>query len=209
MIGGLFPKEVRFFDFFQESIHLIVKGAQEFRAMVDDLKHAESHARSIKDLEHKADEVTHRTVELLHKTFITPLDREDIHSLISKLDDIMDFIEAASQRIHIYGITETTDDLKALADTIVTSANVLSRCIERLPTLSKDPTQIIQDCVEVNRLENEADHILRHAMAKLFREEQDTRHLIKMKELYEILETVTDRCEDVANVIEGIVLEYA
>jgi predicted phosphate transport protein (TIGR00153 family) len=208
MFARLATRESKFFDLFSGSADLIVKAAGEFRVMLDDLSQVEKYSKNIKDLEHRADEITHTTIELLHKTFITPLDREDIHQLITELDDILDFIEAASQRIYLYGITHVTPEAIELADVCVTSAEFVQKAIYGLRNL-KNPELVIKNCVEINRLENEADQLLRAGMAKLFRDEPDTRQLIKLKEIYELLETVTDRCEDVANVIEGIVLEYA
>ncbi len=208
MFGRLIPREGKFFDLFNQSSNLLVEAALEFRKLLDDIPHLESRTRAIKDIEHKADDVTHKTIELLHKTFITPLDREDIHSLICKLDDIVDFLEAASQRIFLYGITEIPTEAKNLADVCIQSVELVKKAVHGLADL-KNSDQIIKNCVEINRLENEADSILRAAMAKLFKEEPDTRQLIKIKEIYELLETVTDRCEDVANLLEGIVLEYA
>ncbi len=208
MLKGLFPKEGRFFDHFNASAALIVQGAEEFKAMLSDLPNGEARARAIKRIEHDADTVTHQTVELLHKVFITPLDREDIHQLISKMDDILDFIEAASERIYLYDVKVIPPEAVQLADICLQSARIIQVAIKELDNL-KNSEHIIKACVEINRLENEADHVLRKAMAKLFREETDTRNLIKMKEILEILETVTDCCEDVANIIEGIVLEYA
>lgn len=208
MFRRLIPREEKFFDLFREISEQIVHGATQFQDMLADLSHAESFARSIKDTEHKADSITHRTVELLHTTFITPLDREDIHQLIKSLDDILDFIEAASQRIWLYGMTNATPEAKRLAEICTDSTKHIRSAVNHLDNL-KHPDEVVRLCVEINRLENEADHVLRAAMAKLFKEEQDVRELIKLKEIYELLETVTDRCEDVANIIEGIVLEYA
>jgi predicted phosphate transport protein (TIGR00153 family) len=208
MLGRLLPREEKFFELFRQAADLIVEGAKEFREMLSDLPNAESRAKAIKFIEHQADEVTHRTVALLHKTFITPLDREDIHQLISRMDDILDQIEAASERIYLYQVTSAPPEAIALADICVRSVENIKQAVNRLEDL-KNTTQIIAHCVEVNRLENEADNILRAAIAKLFREEPDTRQLIKLKEVFELLETVTDRCEDVANIVEGIVLEYA
>lgn len=207
MLKGLFPREGKFFDLFEEIADLIIEAAQQFQELLSDLPHSERRSRLIKDIEHKADEVTHRTIALLHSTFITPLDREDIHQLICKLDDIVDFIEAASQRVYLYGITKTTDEAVALADICFRSAEYVRKAVKGLQNL-KLREEISKHCVEINRLENEADHALRSGMAKLFRDEPDTRQLIKLKEIYELLETVTDRCEDVANLIEGIVMEY-
>lgn len=208
MLGRILPREGKFFDLFRQSGSLIMEGATEFRNMLGDLGQAESHARNIKRIEHNADDVTHATVELLHKTFITPLDREDIHQLISGMDDILDYIEAAAERINLYDIKTATPEALKLADICVQAAKDVHAVVQLLEDM-KNADEIIKRCVEINRLENEADHTLRAAMAKLFREEQDTRQLIKMKEIYELLETVTDRCEDVANIVEGIVLEYA
>ncbi|MBI3543723.1 MAG: DUF47 domain-containing protein [Deltaproteobacteria bacterium] len=208
MFGRLMPREEKFFDLFRDIADEIVKGATEFQAMLGDMGHVESRARTIKDIEHRGDNITHRTVELLHTTFITPLDREDIHELIKSLDDILDFLEAASQRIWLYGITEATPEMHRLAEICTHSAHHVRSAVAQLSNL-KHPDEIIKICVEINRLENEGDHALRASMAKLFKEENDVKKLIKLKEVYELLETVTDRCEDVANIIEGIVLEYA
>jgi uncharacterized protein len=208
MFGFLKPRENRFFELFQELTSLIVEAAQEFSELLNDLAHSDSRAKAIKDIEHRADDVTHRTIALLHTTFITPIDREDIHSLVKKLDDIVDFMEAASQRISLYGVTQVTPEAQSLAKVCILSAEHVQKAVQLLHNL-KAHEQIMTECVEINRLENEADHILRDGIAKLFRDEKDTRNLIKLKEIYELLETVTDRCEDVANIIEGIVLEYA
>ena len=208
MFKRLFPREEKFFDLFQKSSDLAVECAKEFQIMLTDLAHLETRSRNIKAIESKADEVTHHTVELLHKTFITPLDREDIYQLISRMDDILDFLEAASERMYLFGLNTTTPEMIALAEVCVKSTEAIRKAVFELHDM-KNSKDIVRHCVEVNRLENEADHILRAAIAKLFREEPDTRQLIKFKEIYELLETVTDRCEDVANVIEGIVLDYA
>ena len=208
MLSRILPREERFFDLFEKSAELILQASHEFQKMLSDLSNAERYSIKIKDLEHNADEVTHKTVEMLHRTFITPLDREEIHLLITKMDDILDCIEAASQRIFLYKITQIAPEGKSLADVCVRAAEHLKIAVLGLNNL-KNPEQIIKECIEINRLENEADHYLRLAMAKLFNEEPDTRQLIKLKEVYEFLESSTDRCEDVANIIEGIVLEHA
>jgi uncharacterized protein len=208
MFGRLYPREEKFFDLFRAISEEIVSGTKAFEVMLGDLEHSEAHARTIKDIEHKADGITHRTVELLHKTFITPLDRDDIHELIKSLDDILDLIEAVSQRIWLYGITKTTPEMKRLAEITTSSVLLVQEAVSQLDNL-KQPEKVIKLCVEINRLENEADHEFRAAMARLFKEEDDVKNLIKLKDVYQILETVTDKCEDVANIIEGIVLEYA
>ncbi len=208
MFGRFMPREGRFFDLFRKSAELIVQGAHEFEKMLAHMDQIDAYARSIKEIEHQADLVTHQTMELLHKTFITPLDREDIHELITRMDDIIDFIKAASERIYLYDIRKMTPEAVQLAKTCTQSAECIQKIVNDLENL-KNADEVKKLCVEINRLENEADAILRAGMAKLFKEEPDTRQLIKMKDIYELLETVTDRCEDVANVVEGIVLEYA
>jgi predicted phosphate transport protein (TIGR00153 family) len=208
VLRNLIPKEGKFFDFFRQSAEQSVKAAHAFRAMLDDLPNAERHAREIKAIEHAGDEILHRTVELLHKTFITPLDRDDIHRLISRMDDVLDRLDGATSRVHLYEMTEATPECRELADICVRACECIKRAADRLHDLTYT-SGIIQECVEINRLENEADAVLARAKAKLFHEEIDTRQLIKLKEIYEFLEAVTDKCEDVANVIESIVLEYA
>ncbi len=207
MFGRMGASEKQFFTYFDEIVELIVQAAGEFRKMVDDLPNGEQYSKRIKDLEHQADRVTHSTIDLLHTTFITPLDRDDIHKLITELDDILDFIEAASQRMVLYGITQITPEVIQLADVCCQAALHVQAAVGGLSHL-KNAAAISKSCIEVNRLENEADQILRSGMAKLFASEPDIRQLIKMKEIYELLETVTDCCEDVANVIDGILLEY-
>jgi predicted phosphate transport protein (TIGR00153 family) len=165
-------------------------------------------ARAIEEYEHQADQVTHATMALLHKTFITPLEREDIHQLISKLDDIVDMIDAAAQRVVMYDIREKTPEFVSLTEICGKSCELIQKVVSDLNNI-KNPAEILKHCIEINRLENEADHLLRVGLARLFKDENDIKRLIKYKELYEVLEEVTDRCEDVANIVEGIVLEYA
>ncbi len=202
------PREGNFFELFNQSADLIVEAVYEFEKMLSDLSHAERYSHTIKELEHKADEVTHRTIDLLHSTFITPIDREDIHKLITQMDDILDCLEACSQRVFLYNVTQITEEMPLLADVCIRSSLLIKKAVEGLKDL-KHPQEIIKNCVEINRLENEGDQLLRKALVKLFSDVSDTRELIKMKEVCELLEATTDRCEDVANTIEGIVLEYA
>jgi uncharacterized protein len=208
MFSSFIPKEGRFFDLFKELADCIVQGATEFKELAVNLPEAERRVRSIKDIEHKGDDITHSTMDLLHKTFITPLDREDIHTLVSRMDDILDFIDAAAQRLHLFQVDELPAEGRELAEICLQAARLVQSAVSSLDNL-KNPENVIKTCVEINRLENDADHVLRSGLARLFREEPDIRKLIKLKEIYELLETVTDRCEDVANVIDGIVLEYA
>jgi hypothetical protein len=145
-------------------------------------------------------------VERLHKVFITPIDRNDIFRLISKMDDVMDFVEAASQRVALYEVDGHNNELWALARVLQSGSERISEALVGMRNL-KHPELILEKCVEINRLENEADVLLRVAIAKLFKEEKDPMAVIKWKEIFELMETATDRCEDVANIIEGVVLE--
>ena len=208
MLGRLFPKEFDFFRLFNDSAELIVQAANLFPEMFKNPASSELIARQIKDLEHKADEVTHQTMTLLHKTFITPIDRQDIHDLIKRLDDIIDFMDAAASRVVIYDIGPTPPELVKLAQINCECTQLVKLAVAGLSNL-KRPAELHRVCVEINRLENDADQVLRAAVGKLFKEETDVKRLIKLKEIYELMETVTDRCEDVANVVESIVLEYA
>jgi len=208
MLGRMFPQEGGFFELFNESGALMVAAIAEYRRLLEYPNEMESRARTIKDLEHKADDVTHRTMMLLHRTFITPLDREDIHSLIKTMDDILDFIDASAQRLQLYGVRRVPDSMKQLAEVTEEAVSLVCKAVGMLTNL-KNTDELLKICVEINKLENTADNVLRSAVARLFQEEEDIKTLIKLKENYELLETVTDRCEDVANVIESIVLEYA
>lgn len=208
MFGRLLPKETSFFDFFEQHSALTVVGTQEFLALVQNATNIDAQARRIQEIEHETDVITHRCVEALHKTFITPIDRDSIHRLITRMDDVMDYVEAASERIALYDIQIMTPEVKDLADVLARAAVDVAAACKLLRNL-KDPKTILQKCVDINRLENEGDAILRRAVARLFREERDPITVIKWKEIYENLESATDRCEDVANIIEGVVLEHS
>jgi predicted phosphate transport protein (TIGR00153 family) len=208
MFGRLLPKETSFYDFFEEHARLTVSGCEEFLSMVSSGANLEAEAKRIKEIEHETDVITHRCVEALHKVFLTPIERDDIHRLIVRMDDIMDFVEAASERMALYEITSMTPEVRDLADTLTRAAKAVEQALKGLRDL-KHPKVILERCVDINRFENEADAILRRALARLFKEEKDPITIIKWKEVYEHLESATDRCEDVANIIEGVVLDNA
>lgn len=208
MLSRFMPREEKFFDLFEEMAANMVEAAKALEAMLADMSHAEHHAAKVKDIEHKCDELTHRTMDALHKTFITPLDREDIRGLISSMDDVVDFIDAVAGRIFLYDLKASDPDMKAMAETSRMAAEVIAKVVVKLDKI-KDPQTLLQSCIEINRLENDADRTLRAAMARLFREEKNAIEVIKKKEIFQLLESITDKCEDVANVIEGIVLEYS
>jgi len=208
MFGRLMPTEGKFFDLFNQHAELGVKCAKEMVALMTNFDDLEIRVHAIETLEKQADKVTHNTIELLHKTFITPLDRDDIHQLITRMDDILDLLEDGAQTISLYDIKAITPEAKRLAELCLACAEKVKAAVGLLHNMDNS-RQILAICEEIDRFESDADHVMRAAMSKLFRDEPDVRNLIKMKAIYEILETVTDRCEDVANIIEGIIVENA
>jgi uncharacterized protein len=208
MFGRLMPKEGRFFDLFNEHAGLVLQGAIELNAFFDDMGNREAHAQNVNSIEKKADKVTHETIQLLHQTFVTPLDRDDIHKLISSMDDILDLMEDVAECVVLYDVREVTDAARKLVEISVNCVEKVKTAVGMLANLDNSQA-ILRLCNEIDQLESEADRVMRSAMSKLFRDEPDTRQLIKLKAVYELLESITDRCEDVANVIEGIVLENA
>ena len=208
MFGFLIPKEFGFFEVFDQHAATCVEGGQIFIEMLEHFGDAPAKARRLKDAEHKADEITHHTMEMLHKTFVTPIDRDQIHELISLMDDVMDLIDGAARRMMLYGVKEVPADLMELAKVLHHSTLELQKAVKGLRDL-KNAKQILKSCIEINKLENDGDAIRDAAMAKLFKEEKDAVQVLIWKEIYEDVETAIDRCEDVANVIEGVVLENA
>ncbi len=207
MAYGLLPRDLTFFDLFERHAAKTVEGCKAMLALLENPIDVASQAKAIKQIEHETDDITHACVERLHKTFVTPLDRDDIHRLITRMDDIMDFVEAASERFWLYEVADVRSEAKDLARVLVRATEVLAEALAGLRNLKK-AQQIMRACVDINRLENEADGILRAAVARLFREESDTKLILKWKEIFEHLENASDRCEDVANVIEGVILEH-
>lgn len=208
MFGFLIPKEFGFFDVFDEHAATCVEGSQIMVDMLDHFGDAPAKARRLKDVEHKADEITHHTVEMLHKTFITPFDRDQIHQLISDMDDVMDLVDGAARRMMLYGVKEIPQDLKELAMILHHTTLELQKAVKFLRDM-KNAKNILMCCIEINKLENDGDAIRDAAMAKLFKEEKNAVNVLIWKEIYENIETAIDKCEDVANVIEGVVLENA
>ena len=208
MFGRFMPQEGRFFDYFNEHAQTIVDGSRELAAQMANFDDLERRAYSIETIEKKADKITHQTVELLHKTFITPLDRDAIHTLITTMDDILDLIEDVAHTIFLYDIKAVTPEAQKLAEICVACGEKVQAAVKLLPR-SENAGDVMVLCEEIDRLESDADHVMRAAMAKLFREEPNVLNIIKMKEIYELLETVTDKCEDVANILEGIIVENA
>jgi len=208
MFGRLMPYEGKFFDLFIQHAELCVAGAKEMVGLMTNFDDLETRVHAIESIEKQADKVTHATIDLLHKTFITPLDRDDIHQLITRMDDILDLLEDAGQTISLYDIKAITPEAKRLAELCLGCTERVQTAVALLHNMDH-AREILAICTEIDRLESDADHVMRAAMSKLFRDEPDVRNLIKLKAIYEILETVTDRCEDVANIIEGIIVENA
>ena len=208
MFGRLMPTEGKFFDYFIQHGELCVKGGKEMVALMTNFDDLEHRVHAIESVEKQADKITYAALDLLHKTFITPIDRDDIHKLITRMDDILDLMEDAAQTISLYDIKAITPEAKRLAELCQACCEKVLAAVSLLHNMDH-AREILAICSEIDKLESDADHVMRAAMSKLFREEPDVRNLIKLKAIYEILESVTDRCEDVANIVEGIIVENA
>ena len=206
MFGRLMPREGRFFDLFNEHANELSKGAHDLAALITTGQDIERRAYDIESAEKRGDKIALAAIELLHRTFITPLDRDDIHTLVSKMDDILDVIEDTSQSIYAYDIRSITPEAVRLAELCVACVEKVKAAVGMLSNMANAKAIMIV-CQDIDKFESEADHVMRSALAKLFRDEPDAKEVMKMRSVYEMLETVTDRCEDVANVIQGIVLE--
>ena len=206
MLGRLMPREGKFFELFNAHAARILEGSRELAAMIGTFSELEAHAQRIDAAERAADKVTHETIALLHKTFITPFDREQIHQLITTMDDILDLTQDVAESVALYDLRKITPEAKQLADICHMSCERVAAVVGLLHNV-KRTEGIMKICEEIDRLESDADRVMRSALSKLFREENDLKQVMKMRVIYDLLELITDRCEDVANVIEGIVLE--
>lgn len=205
---SLVPREKKFFDLFEEDSKNAVEAAKLLLDLVNNWENVELKINHITDLEHQGDEITHRIISSLHTTFITPIDREDIAALAHTIDDIVDFIQAAADAMLIYRVTAPTQRSRELATIIVQATEELEKAMPDL----KNPGQlkhILTHCVEMNRLENAADRVYRAALGELFMDSLPVTEILKWREIYNHMESATDRCEDVANVLEGVALKYA
>jgi predicted phosphate transport protein (TIGR00153 family) len=210
--GKLLPREGNFFEMFNQHAGYIVTAVHAFSKMVanySDLDSRESYNREVDNAEHSADRITQEVNRILHKTFITPIDREQIHQLINAMDDVVDLIQDSAETMALYDVKHMTEDMVRLTDLSVKCCERLKDAVGLIEKVSEPATAeaALKTCEEIDRLESDADRVMRSAMSKLFREEPDVREVIKLKAVYELLETITDKCEDVANLIEGIVLE--
>jgi uncharacterized protein len=212
LFGKLLPREGNFFELFDQHGAFIVSGARSFILLIQnyaDVALREKYGDEVGTAERNADRITAEVNRLLHKTFITPIDREQIHGLINAMDDILDLLQDASETMALYDVRAMTEDILRLGDISAKCCERVQHAVSLLPRISQVEAAeaAIKTCEEIDKLESDADRVMRSAMSKLFREEKDVRELIKLKAIYELLESISDRCEDVANLIEGVVLE--
>ncbi len=211
MFGRLMPREGNFFELFNRHAECIAAGSHSLALLMTnygDVAARRQYIDAIDRSEKDADKVTHETITLLHKTFITPFDRDDIHKLITNMDDILDLIQDVAESAMLYDLQRVSPEAQQLADLNEMCCDRVKAAVALLDSM-ENADAILKICTEIDRLESDADRVMRAAMSKLFRDESDVRQLIKLKAIYELLETVSDRAEDVANVIEGVVLENA
>ena len=205
---SLMPRKVKFFELFEEGAQNMVKAAKLLRELVYNWENVDEKVSEITELEHEGDAITHQIFAQLHSTFVTPFDREDIALLAHSLDDVTDFIQAAADAMLLYKVDRPGQSARELSDAIVQSASEVERAVPQLRHRA-ELKQILERCVEINRLENIADDVFRSAMGELFDNSTDIASVIKWREIYEHMESATDRCEDVANVLEGVALKNA
>ncbi len=205
---SLIPRSGRFYELFDQSARNLVVASEALTDLLEHFENVETKTAHLKDLEHEGDEITHEIYLQVHKTFVTPFDREDIAALAQRMDDVMDYIEGASTAIRIYGITQPTSAARGLADLIRLQCIQLETAISVLRHKGRLKS-ILEQLKEINRLENEADSLFLDSMAELFRGEMSTVDIIKWRDIYDQLEEATDSCEQVAYVLEAIVLKHA
>ena len=202
-----FPKEIDFFEIFDRASVNVTKAASLLVDLMENFDNIEARTKEIYEVEQEGDILTHEIMKNLNKTFITPIDREDLHSLAASMDDVLDLIWGAVDRMMVFKIRETTKEAISMSKDLLTTTEVMQRAITNLK--EKNYSHVQDYCIEINRLENTIDRDFRDALGKLFDEVKDPILIIKWKEIYEHLEDASDRCEDVANVLEAIVLKYA
>lgn len=211
MFARFMPQEGKFFELFNAHAEQGVLAAQKCLTLINSLngerRIIDELVQAIESAEGRADNVTHDTIALLNKTFITPFDRDEIHQLISSMDDIVDVVQSLAQTLTMYDVRRATPDMLQLAELNISAIDRVRSAVGLLRAPGEHAQDILKTCKEIDRLENDADRVMRGAISRLFRDEQDTRELIKLKAVYELLETVTDRCMSVANRLEAIVLE--
>ena len=210
--GKLLPRDGNFFEMFNQHADRMVEAARAFSQLVanyNDVHLREKFNQDVDNAERAADRVTHQVNKALHRTFITPIDREQIHGLINTMDDVVDLIQDSAETMALYDVHHMTDEITRLTDISVKCCERVRDAIKLLEKIADHNVAeaALKTCEEIDQLESDADRVMRSAMSKLFREEPDVREVIKLKAIYELLETITDKCEDVANLIEGVILE--
>jgi uncharacterized protein len=203
-----FPKEENFFDYFEELAAKLEEGCQFFLEMTRNHNYSASRVSRLKEIEHEADGIAHKTYERMHKTFLTPIDREDIYALVNKMDSIMDGIEEAATRIHMYKVKEPSDEIIKQMEIIFEAVKKIKSIVQGLRNM-KNSQMILDGCVDIHTLENAGDVLLRTIIAGLFIKETDAIELLKWKEIFERMEETIDNCESVSHIMEGIVLKHA
>lgn len=208
MLKRLIPQEKGFFTLFQEVAAKVLHAAEQFQMLVVNLGNAEEHTKIIEQDAREGDKLTRQTFDLLHKTFITPFDRYDIHKLASNLDDVLDLLNTTAQKITLYQIQNIPGEIQSLAQLALETARLVKSAIHHLDTLKKSD-EILQCCRQINQLRDEAEQLSMTGVAKLFDEESDFKNFLKTKEVYESIKRITDKSQNLANIMKGIVLEYA
>jgi predicted phosphate transport protein (TIGR00153 family) len=203
------PKSDDFFSDFEAQAEAVVEGTKLLKDLLDDFTNVAAKVAAIKQVEHRADDITHRAFARLHTQFITPFDRAEIHRLLSRIDDVLDLADAAAERLALYDIDQILPEARELSGVLVAQAEKMAEVVRGLRTFRQDSGAVLAGCREINSLENQADTLTRRTMAKLFKRGSDPLTVVKWKEIIDLVEGATDRAEDVANVIEGVVLEHA
>ncbi len=211
LIANLVPREGKFFEYFNGHASRAAEASNELTLLLSEYTDAAARPARIdriNTLEHEADRITHDTAALLHTIFVTPLDRDDIHRLISRMDDVLDLIQDTAESLQLYDVQKVTSHAVELAQLLREGCNHLKSAVGLLSNMKNAP-EILQHCREIDTMESRADRVMRNAISTLFREEADIRQVIKLKAVYELLETATDRCQDVADILESVILQNA
>ena len=206
MFGRFMPREGRFFEYFNAHAEQVVLAAKELVALLKDMENAPAHIETIDKIETRADKINHDAMALLHKTFITPFDRDAIHALVTNLDDIVDSIQDIAESLNLYNIRRVTPDSMQLAELTLSCCERLRQAVKLIDNMD-NAHDVLSTCREIDQLESDCDRVMRSALSRVFRDERDPLQVVKMKAIYEGLEKITDYCEDASKVIEGIVLE--
>lgn len=211
LIANLVPREGKFFEYFNAHASRAADASNELTLLLSeygDVAARTARVDRINELEHEADRITHDTAALLHTIFVTPLDRDDIHRLISRMDDVLDLIQDTAESLQLYDVQKVTSHAVELATLLREGCENLQSAVGMLSNMKNAP-EILKLCREVDTMESRADRVMRNAISILFREESDIRQVIKLKAVYELLEAATDRCQDVADIIESVILQNA